>query len=49
MKPPVEAWLEFKLESVNSVQIAMFRPFGLVGQSSGIRHYRFMGLFLKEC
>jgi hypothetical protein len=49
MKLPEEAWLEFKLESGNSVQTATFRTFGLVVQSSGIRHYRFIGLFLKKC
>jgi hypothetical protein len=49
MKLPEEAWLEFKLESGTIVQTATYIPFSLVVQSSGIRHYRFIGLFLNKC
>ena len=47
MKLPGEAWLEFKIDRGNLVQIATFRPLGLAGRLYWYAVYPFHGLIFR--
>jgi uncharacterized protein YbjT (DUF2867 family) len=47
MKLPGEAWLEFRIESGKVVQIATFRPLGLLGRAYWFSVYPFHGFIFN--
>ena len=47
MKLPGEAWLEFKIEEDNLIQIATFRPLGLAGRLYWYAGYPFHGFIFR--